>query len=538
METQEMQQKKTATKRAGKLEDSFDDAIKRVSAQEQNQEIPENLQEAFHGKVPSQEKLVELSREYYRKHQSTIDLAIEGALKVLDDPELEHQIRHQQDTFTPGGKPSENTINLATQVLESQELQKARNEAASSGLFGLGFGFSAGASLLLGLGAGGDVLWAPETNNCYLRGWGIFSLGLDASISAGLNIGIWEKLPEVDQSNTTGWVVDLFPMPMGYPVGIRFMTVMEKVDGEYQVSGYTIELGAGIGGGFAYYWGIQYVWPIPSKRMKLKVKNVAMNPSTTYVVQNEVAEIQGTLTNTSGVGIIIHPNDEMTIRMPSYYSNSEVADMAVNLPGWSAATADKQTLTITYQGSSNYTWPAGSNLVFNVTNVCTDSCSSKPKGSNVTVRIPQAVVPAAVVDRPGAVGSSALTLQPLTISGTADWNMSIDSSVFQMVQFAPTSGTGVPLTLMESADDFRSVSSVMTKGSTTEYWYLGYQFYTNDSGKVIFNAAWYYAGDTPDPSYLGSKISLNSLRTTSTAYYEDDKRSDNFISMDVDITCS
>lgn len=478
--------------------------------------------------------------DFYRKHQVTTDLAVESALKLADSPEGAAGAERMAESLRSSAEPDGEAM---YELVRSPAVQPVMTSAQAEGVAGVSVGISLGLSLIVGAAAGGDALVNTYDNSACFRGWGIVGAGLDVFIGLGLNVGIWQTLPVLDRKTyLAGFVIDV---PVGtYPAAVRFMSVMtgpafDADHSEFELVGYTLAINVGRGAGFLYYRGVEFAAAIPPRRAQLAVCNCTdgsnpCKPGTSSIGQNISSILDFSLDNTSGKPITIAPDDQMIISMPSYFSSSDLAAIKVTPPsnwsslGWGTA----NNLTLVYKGSNTLSW--NDSLTFALASAKPSLPS--PTQGKVTVKIPDAKVEGATLDKDGIVASASLTLVPSVQYALISYWTAIHPD-FTLVSGSTDSGKNVAATSTPNPNDVTTLGQVMN--SAGEVWNLGYQFYVDSSLQPCFRACWYQDGKFVQYGktlYAQNVIPVTSSAGLSIAYYGNNQGNPNTLTITVQLT--
>lgn len=473
--------------------------------------------------------------DFYRAKQATIDLAIDGAVKLSASSWGASQVGRLEGTMRKDIAQVDGEV--ARGVLRSAELQPFVEAAQAQGVAAVSAGVSLGFDALVGVAAGLDALLRLDNDTMILRGWGIVDLGPDLFAGIGLNLGIWPALPTTDKKSYIGGLLLDVPLGPAIPVVIRIMVVQEgpgtkSSPSDFTLLGFTFAISAGKGGGLMVYRGVQYALAMPSRRAKLTVCNCTdgtnpCKPGTSSVPQNAVSTLVCTLENTSGKTITVASGGEMTIRMPSYFSSSDASSIQVKPPsGWISEGWNTNTVTLQYTGSSTLQWTDP----LSITLMNVKPSKSSPTDGKVTVRIPDAEVPDATIDIPGVSAEASLTLVPsIKYATISKWTA--DFPNFKLIDGYPTSGTNVPATSQDDQNAVVPLTKVVDSNGKT--WDLGYQFYVDDTTKQpCFRACWYQENTIPrngSTLYGPNFVVLTTTGQDSTAYYSNVIDAPNYI---------
>jgi hypothetical protein len=475
--------------------------------------------------IPAEHKaeLLREMQEFHRKHRATIDLAVDGAVALAGSPEGRSQVERlegslRRDIARVDGEP-------ARALLRRAELQPVVGSAQAEGVVAVSVGVSLGLSIvLIGAAAGADALINVNDDHVYVRGFGVADVGLDLFAGIGLNIGIWQAMPAIDQKTYIGGL--LIDVPLG-PAVIRVMAVREgpgmwSSPSDFRLLGFTIAINYGVGAGVMVYRGPQYTLGIAPRRASLTVCNCTdgtdpCKPGTSSVAQNVSSKLLCTLENTSEKTITIAPGSTLTLTMPQFFTSSDVSAIQVTPPSnWTSQGWDNRSLTLAYSGSSSLDWTDA----LNITLANVKPSQADPLDGEVSVRIPDAEVQGATIDKPGVVAAANLTLVPAIKYATISWTATFPNFTLDAGQ--PSSGTNVTAVSQDSQNTVVMLTEVTD--SNNKPWELGYQFYIDDTTQQpYFRACWYEQGTFVKYGttlFAPNFMVLTSSNQASTAYYD------------------
>lgn len=460
---------------------------------------------------------------FYRKHRATIDHAVDGAAALSGSPDGRSEVERlegalRQDISRVDGE-------AARALLRRAELQPVVSSAQAEGVVAVSVGVSLGLSvLLIGAAAGADALINVDDDRVYVRGFGVVDAGLDVFAGIGLNIGIWQAMPTIDQKTYIGGL--LIDVPLG-PAVIRIMAVREgsgmwSSPSEFRLLGFTIAINYGVGAGLMVYRGPQYTLGVGPRRAALTVCNCTdgtdpCQPGTSSVAQNVSSKLLCTLENTSEKTITIAPGSTLTLTLPEFFSSSDASAIQVTAPSnWTSPTWNNRALTLEYSGSSTLAWTDP----LNITLANVNPSQATPLDGKLTVRIPDAEVQGATIDKPGVVAAANLTLVPAIKYATISWTATVPD--FTLDAGYPSSGTNDAAASQDTQKTVCVLAEVTA--SNNKIWELGYQFYVDDTTKQpYFRACWYEQGTFVNYGttlFAPNFMVLTSSNQVSTAYFD------------------
>jgi hypothetical protein len=335
-----------------------------------------------------------------------------------------------------------------------------------------------------------------------------------------------------------GLVADLYiPMTENYPLlYVRVLYIRERPQGETRFisSAVTIQFPVGLAWpigekSFAYgaFYGKQSAHE-RSKRSTLDVINESTGGTTIAVA--ETVALKVTFTNTSVYNYEVNVGDTLTINMPLYFSDDDVANMSIDSTGWSCA-PDSGKLVLT--ATSTHKWDSDSAMTFEITNV---SSSKEPPTDqqswtgnvSVSLQIEGNTLP--------IVASSEFDLVWSSSMATLTWSAKLDTQYFTFTDGAPTSGTCAATA--DPGDVVETLTTAQQVG-TDDIWVLGYVYNYNTSlpnnPQPQVAAVWWKqdAVKTSNNYYDGDPVSPGDTDLTTSCYYGKSETSGCLISIDV-----
>lgn len=501
------------------LDEAFKDALSRAAALDQQGITPDDADELFPGRAPSNVELVRACMDFYQQNRAVMDGAVRGALDFLNSPHGVAHVKALEGSFE-SAEPNPLSVELASGILRSGEFDLTSASAQPQALQGFGVGVSAEASAFVGVLAGADIVFDfKNEDEVHPRTWIGGSLKGGLSISGGLELSFWVSKPTTGA--IAGWLIDLY-VPTGYVVlvFIRFMYIKERVQGstEFNFSGVSLQFPLGIGFPFrmtqekdsglaAIFAAKQKAWDKP-RRSTMSVVNKATGVSTIAV--EEVATLAITLKNTSGNDVDLTAGATITLSMPSYFSDDDVSGMVIDYPGW-AFTDDGGKLTLDL--SEDFTWKAGAEISFDITNA--KSSTQPPAGQQsypgkVRLNMSDASFSAPVIN------TSDFDLVWENSEATLNWKATVTDD-FKLAG----EGSGRVVAYAQPGNEIITLTTATD--SSGNVWVLGYVFNYNTAipDQVIpqVYAAWWKqdAIKTGSNVFYGNKVSDSG--ETSTAYY-------------------
>jgi hypothetical protein len=494
------------------LDEALENALSTAATLDQQGIIPEHTQELFPDAPPTNVALVQTCLDFYREHQTVMDRAIQGALNLLGSPEGVAKAKALEGSFEAQGHDTV-SVQLAADMLRSGEFGFTK-AAEVQGLEGFGIGISAGASAIVGVLAGADIVF--EKDEVIPRVWvgGSFKGGL--SVNGGLELSFWVNEPLTGA--IAGWLLDLY-IPQVPPLAfIRFMYIKERATGEtsFTFSGVSLQFPLGVGfpirlfigkkpGLTAVFGAQQQAAPRP-RRATLDVVNKSTGVSTIAVQENTA--LTTTFTNTSGNGVALSAGATMTIDMPSYFAAADVGKMTISLSGWTFLyDSGNNQLTLTL--SSAYTWPKNAALSFAIANV--QSSNTPPQNQSSLPGVVKLTLNDTSFEIP-IVTMASFNLVWKNSEATMNWK----ANVVGFTLIGPASGTTVGY-----AQPGNEVVTLTTakNPSNADVWVLGYVYnYSSDNVPQI-SAVWWKQGSIKTGSNYMAGPPVTMTGQTSTCTY-------------------
>ncbi|MBL1076913.1 hypothetical protein JK358_21185 [Nocardia sp. 2] len=518
------------------LEQAFADALAGAARLDKQGIRPAGAGEMRPRRTTTNVELVKKCADFYRKNRTVMDRAVDDAVRFLASPDGIAYVKALEGSFD-SAEPNPLSEEIASQILTHGEFHLAT--AQPQGLRGFGIGVSAGASAVVGALAGADLVFDfKDRTQVHGRAWAGLSAKGGLSLSAGLELSFWIGDKPLSGA-IDGFLVDLYvPNPeFKLVVFIRFMYINQRPQGatEFEFAGVSLQFPFGIGFPYrldkgkdvvlAVYAAAQKAWD-RTRRATLDVVNKANGTATIAV--KEVATLEATLHNT-GDDIPLRSGATMTISMPRYFTNDDVAAMKIELSGWTASTVVSPlgNLNVVLTLSKDYTWDGGSDLFFPITNVA--SSSQPPVGQQSS----QGQIGLSLSDTSltnPIVANADFALVWASSSATVTW--STNTPGFKLL--GPASGT-VTAYADPGYQTMTLTTAVDPSGNT---WVLGYQYNYNtaDPTAVIpqIRAVWQSQDSpkTPKTYWQGDAVTPQSPPgTSSKAYYTGLNTNPNWVSI-------
>lgn len=515
------------------LDEAFKDALSRAAALDQDGVIPDDTDELFAGRPPSNVELVKACVDFYHENQAVMDNAVQGALNFLNSPHGVAQVKALEGSFA-SPEPNPLSVELASGILSSGEFGLTSASSQPQALRGFGIGVSGELSAVVGILGGADIVFDfQDKAEVHPRTWGGLSLKGGLSISAGLELSFWVNKPVTGA--IAGWLLDLYiPTPYVVALFIRFMYIKEREQGttDFTFSGVSLQFPLGIGfplrlfnekdpGLVALFAAKQKAWD-RSRRSTLDVVNKATGVSTIAV--EEIAALAVTLKNTSGNDVNLSAGATITIKMPSYFSQNDVNKMSIDYQGW-AFTDDGSNLTLTL--SADMQWKSDAEISFDITNV--KSSSEPPAGQQsepgkVALNLSDTSFSAPIIN------AADFDLVWENSEATLDWKVVLTDD-FTLVG----DGSGSIVAYAQPGNDIIQLTTATD--SSGAVWILGYVFnyntaIPNEAIPQVY-AAWWKQGSikTGNNVFYGNKVSESG--DTSTCYYANLQSSGSSIAINV-----
>ncbi|HEX8130613.1 MAG TPA: hypothetical protein VF527_16040 [Pyrinomonadaceae bacterium] len=534
------------------LDEAFKDALARAAALDQQGVAPEDTDDLFAGRPPSNVELVQACLDFYRDNQAVLDGAVEGALNFLNSTHGVAQVKALEGSFA-SPEPNPLSVELASGILNSGEFEfaLASSYAQPQALSGFGIGVSGALSAIVGLLGGAEVVFDfQDKSEVNTRTWGGLSFKGGLSISGGLELSFWVTKPITGA--IAGWLIDLY-IPLEYKVVlfIRFMYIKQRAVGatEFTFSGVSLQFPLGIGlpirksnekhsektpAVAAVFAARQYAWA-KSKRATLDVINKTTGVNTIAV--EELTTLTVTLKNTSGNDVALSAGATMVINMPQYFSEDDVTGMGIDYEGWTF-TNDGSQLTLTL--SADLQWGADADLSFDITNV---KSSSKPPAGQQSYPGKVALKLSDPSFSTSILKTAEFDLVWENSEATLEWKVTLSDN-FTLVG----EGSGSIVAYAQPGNDIIQLTTA-TDGSGN-VWILGYVFNYNtaaDPDKPIpqVYAAWWKQGSIQVVNktvYYGNQVDGScgsaSIPCTTSCYYAGTPSSGSSITINVGFSSS
>ncbi|MQY28027.1 hypothetical protein [Nocardia aurantia] len=507
-----------------RLDGAFQDALTRAVDLDKQGISPEGENELFSGRTPSNAELVETCRRFYHAHRTVLDRAVDDAVHFLASPEGVAYVKALKGSFD-SAKPNPLSDEIAARILHRGEFDLAVSQPPA--LRGFGIGVSAGVSAVIGLLAGADLVFDfKDKTQVHPRTWAGGSVKGGLSVSAGLELSFWVDKPV--SGAIAGWLLDLYVPNPTYKivVFVRFMYINQRAEGttDFEFSGVSVQLPFGIGIPLridkdkdkvvALFAARQTAWD-RTRRATMSVVNKATGLPAIAV--QETATLQVTLSNT-GDDVELSSGAAMTFSMPSYFTNDDVAAMNISYAGWksSTTTGPNGDLRLVLTLSGDYTWGAGTDILFAIGNV--KSSNQPPIGQQSRAgQVILALSDSALEKSVPANADFALVWS--TSEASVSWSTQI-TDTFKLL--GPANGTADAY----AQPGYQAVPLTTAVDTTGTVWLLGYQYNYNtavpDTVIPQIRAVWTKqdSAKTPNTYWQGTTIDPSSpAGTTSTAYY-------------------
>lgn len=500
------------------------------------------LEQAFNhalsngGNSPGDVENLQRCLKFYHQHQRVIDAAVGSAQDFLESPEGAAYVKALAASLD-GAEANRLSVKLASEIRDSAEFSRVSG-LSNVEVQGLGLGASGGASVVFGGIGGADFIFeVTGKGEVHPRTWYGFSLKTGLSINLGLELSLWFNKPFT--TAIKGYILDLYaPQPFGL-LFIRCLFIeQEQNTSDFTFSAVSLQFPLGVGlpvrlfltrlpvaAVFGAFDAAQQVWVV-SKRSSLKIINKATKVDAIYV--DTTAALAVTYTNTSDQDFTLSPNATMTLTMPAYFTDDDVANMKINLEGWELS-ADGTDLKLTLL--ADYQWKSGTAILFDINDV---RSSNKPPLDQASVEGRVKLVLDDVSFRVPLSDTDELFLAWGTTEGTFQWQVTL-SEEFTL----NGEGSGTTVAFAQPGDDVRQLTTA-THNETGDVWILGYIFnYNTDFGTAFpqVRAAWLQQGAFRIPGqtlYLGGPA--DDSGETSTAYYKGSDRSGSSIAITVNFS--
>ncbi|MCX4094145.1 hypothetical protein [Nocardia sp. alder85J] len=506
---------------------AFENALSTAADLDKQGIFPQGDNSLFPDRRPTNVEIVEASARFYHEHQAVLDRAVDDARNFLDSPDGIAYVKALEGSFD-SAEPNPLSAEIAAQILHRGEFDLGMSQP--QGLRGFGIGVSVGASAVVGVLAGADLVFDFEDRAEVIpRTWLGVSVKGGLSVSAGLEMSFWFDKPLTGA--IAGWLLDIYiPNPrFKLTFFLRFMYITQRPEGAtgFEFAGVSVQLPFGIG--FPYrpdkgkdlliaLFGAHQEAASRTRGAVLDVVNKATNLATIAVA--ETATLQVTLNNTGG-DIQLSSGATMTIGMPSYFTNDDVTAMTITYAGWKSSTTTGPAggLSLLLTLTQDYTWEAGADIVFAIGDV--RSSNQPPYGQQSRPgQIVLTVKDDTSLTNP-IVSNSDFALVWANSEATVSWSTQINTTQFTLA--GDSSGTvdayaqpGYQVVVLTAAKD--------NKDGTV--WELGYQFNYNtavpDTVLPQIRAVWQKKGSpkTPNTYWQGTTIDPASpAGTSSTANY-------------------
>jgi hypothetical protein len=494
----------------GLLEPGFAQALLRASNVGGIKSKCRNSDDVIPAGLPQTEvEMVADCLDLYRRRQRLTDLAV-GCIQAYMNTRHGLSNAHALEAAL---KTSNNPLSaeIATHVMNAQELLPLRASLESSGLQAMGIGVSAGAYAVVGVLAGAEVL-VHAKGSATGRTWHAASVETGLGTNAGFEFSFWDSFP------LTGCIFGLL-VDVGFGIAVRFTRIRQKAEGDdtFEHAGWSIQWPFGTVVPFAAvgaYLGHQDA----RERVPRFTLTLAVDGSTDdhTLVVNTSSTV--TLTIDTGVTSQFATGATITIRMPSFFTTDEISAMTISSPptDWTFSN-DGTDLLLTYTGSGT-TWDAGSSVSFDIGNVeSAGSTGEDVDTGNVLVTIDRNIEKT-LSNRLYAE----LDVAWAQFQAKIEWTAAASGGTSGLVSVASTGGcvTGYS----QAGDDVVQLTTA-TDANGNE-WVLGYIFNYGSNGTTYPEArAVMYKSNAstliPGNEYTGQWVTEDTTYDDSTAAYAD-----------------
>ena len=490
------------------LDQGFKKALQEAATLDQQHLIRDDDFGLLPGQVlPSNVELVEACADFYDQHQVVIDAGLDGAVRFLRTPHGVAYVKALAASFE-SSEPNPLSIELASNILHSEEFSFISSPDGIQGLQGVGIGVSAGAALpQAGLLAGADIVF--EKADIILRAWAGAN-GPDnpptGSASIGLELSFFTNTPT--KGAIIGSLVDAYVPYPEFPaiVFVRLMLIQQRLNdsGDFVSCGLSIQLPLGIN------WA-------PSKAVTAKygAGQWASKPkpqfATLTVAPRQIASkapptsLSVRLMNTSTQDVALRKGDTIAINMPSYFQSTDVGNMKVDgLPKWTLGAPFGNKLILTL--NENWTWPnqatIGTSGGFTITNVGT---SQAPSQGDTQIGNIMLVLTYSGATLPAVKNAELDLVNRISTGNIIKWNVDLgQTSDFTLAPDQPKDGVNVTIKSAPGLYEVQQLTKLSQK-STGFTWVLGYVFELDPT----FSAAWLKDNAVPIPNitfFQGQKV--------------------------------
>lgn len=511
------------TRRTRLLDEALEGALQRAAEQDQDGFMPPEVTEVIDDEAPTCEELVREFLEVYDRHGEAIDTVIRKAAEYLNSP---GGIARVQAFRASVESPDSESVSaeLASGILGSDGADLVGDTNRLQGLQGIGVGVSLGGSYYIGGTAGADFVIDTNDSNVQPRVWWAVTFMKSINLNGGLELSIW-----FDNKPLTGvimgLVADLYiPMTESYPLlYVRLMYLRERPqDGtRFTSSAVTIQFPFGLmpretGKTFNFggFYGKQLAHQ-RSKRSSLDVTNESTGGDNIAV--QETTKLSVSFKNLTVYDYSLNSGSTLTLDMPAYFSDTDIANMSINLSGWSLSRGNgKLVLTATEE----YVWTSDKALAFEITNV--SSSNQPPENEKSWPGQVTATMESDSLSAP-VVATSEFDLVWFTSTASITWITTLDSDLFVYTGGYPTWGT---TDITASSGNNIQTLTTATNVKTGDVWVLGYIYNYNSSGTSIVaevTAVWWQQNQVAIDNktlYEGNPVSTDDTTTdASTCYY-------------------
>lgn len=460
----------------GLLDEALKDLLPAAIEQDRGEASLE-MRGMIDGDMPACEELAREFLEVYREHGESIDAVIEKSRNFLDSPGGVARVQALQAALQSPDSELLST-ELASGILNSDEFGLLGDSNRLQGLQGIGIGISGGFNIrkIGGLG-GAELVIDTNSGSVQPRAWGGVSFIESNAINVGLEVSVWFNNTPL-KGAIMGLVVDVY-IPLEskpYLFYIRLLCIFERPqDGVRPIcSAVTLQFPIGIvstfkkslkvGGFVAYQWAHDR-----SKRSSLEVVNESDGGITIAVEENTTLNV--TFKNTSVYDYELNEGATLTLGMPEYFSDGDIAKMSIESSDWSFAPG-KGKLVLTAERV--LTWNADSAITFQITDVSSSNTpisgmQSFPGNVTASLQSDATKLPITATTEFDLVWSSS--------QATLTWKASVNSEYFVLATDAPSQGTTTANAIPGSTVE--TLTTAIAQDGSDDVWVLGYIYNYN-----------------------------------------------------------
>ena len=200
---------------------------------------------------PTNQQVLDAARASYHAHVDVVDSCTTGGVSYVQSPSGTGNVR-ALNAYDWASKQAQPIAPTSLAVQDSSQMADGKSAADSDqAVASLAFGITESAQVIIGEGAGVGVAFdLANPSNLVGTGYVCGKLGLDVDVSVNLNVGIWSALPQNLAVTFYGLEINI-DLEVGVCLGIY-------VSGDLETFGFSVGVGAGLGGGATIVGG--YTW--------------------------------------------------------------------------------------------------------------------------------------------------------------------------------------------------------------------------------------------------------------------------------------